>query len=91
MVQIIGYTSNTFDMNQKRVLHLMDTIQEFIKGYKHESDTPYIEVFPEVASELPRCFQERAYTDGVLPPRVDIPELGSVLGKNRMRGRQKDT
>ena len=49
-----------------------------------------MEHYPCGAQELPNDIQHRAYGSGGLPVEVDIPELGIILGDNKMRGRKKE-
>ena len=90
MVQILAYAAEEYDLSQEKVFEHMDRIQDFIKGYKQEAGTPFITMYPPIAEELEAVFLERAYRDCDLPVQVNIPELDTVLGKAKMRGRGKD-
>ena len=89
MVSILAFCENNFDMEQTGVHKLMDKMQSFIKGQPRHVDMPYLENYPCAAHELPKGIQDRAYPSGVLPIQVDIPELGIILGDNKMRGRRR--
>ena len=88
LVSILAFAEQNYDMSQEDVFAAMDKIQDFIKGYNQPPDAPYLETFGADANELPEVLKQRAYPDGKMPIQVTIPELDSVLGPNRMRGRQ---
>lgn len=90
MVSILAYCEKNYDMNQDEVHKLMDKIQSFIKGQARVTELPYLEHYPCSASGLPKEIQQRAYGSEGLPVEVDIPELGIILGDNKMRGRKKE-
>ena len=90
MVQIMAYTGHQYDMSQRDVWDKMDKLQDYIKGFTQASGTDYIENYPNDALLLPDAIRERAYPGDDLPVQVDIPELDSILGKSKMRGRPSD-
>ena len=65
----------------------MDRIQTIIKTQRKDKAMPYIESYPHAADTLPDQIKSHAYPNG-LPVVVEIPELTSILGDSKMRGRQ---
>ena len=86
MVALLAYCEQTYDLSQDDTFKYMDIIQDFIKSVPRSKNLEYIEHYPSSASSLPADFQAIAYPDGV-PPDLEIHELGSILGNNKMRGR----
>ena len=90
IVQIIAWGERTYNFHQDNVYFLMDKVQEYIKKSTN-TGLPYIVEYPSSAQELPEALKKSAYPDGKLPPTVDIPELATMLGSNKLRGREKTT
>jgi hypothetical protein len=92
MVAILAYGEQNFDMSQSEVFDLMEKFKSFIKariGNKpRPSGFPFIKDYPLSARELPAAVVDFAYSDGVVPVDVDIADLDSILGQNKMRGRK---
>lgn len=92
MVAILAYGEQNFDMSQSDVFDCMEKFKSFIKariGNKpRPSGFPFIKDYPLSARELPAAVLDFAYSDGVIPVDVDISELDSILGQNKMRGRK---
>jgi hypothetical protein len=86
MVSLLAYCEQTYDLSQDDTFKYMDIIQDYIKSVPRSKNLEYIEHYPSSASSLPADFQAIAYPDGV-PPDLEIHDLGSILGNNKMRGR----
>lgn len=87
LVAILAYTENNWEFSQAEVFKYMDDIQSYIKAIPRRRDLVYIEHYPVSANLLPSDIQQHAFPDGVLPVVVELPELDTVLGAAKMRGR----
>ena len=87
LVAILAYTENNWEYSQAEVFKYMDDIQSYIKAIPRRSDLGYLEHYPVSANLLPSDIQQHAFPDGVLPVVVELPELDTVLGAAKMRGR----
>lgn len=87
LVAILAYTENNWEFSQADVFKYMDDIQSYIKAIPRRRDLVYIEHYPVSANLLPSDIQQHAFPDGVLPVVVELPELDTVLGAAKMRGR----
>lgn len=87
LVGLLAYTESNFEFSQADVFKCMDDIQSYIKAVPRRKDLTYIEHYPASAELLPPDIQQHAFPDGVLPVVVDLPELDTVLGSAKMRGR----
>jgi len=86
LVQILAYCENNFEFSQEQVWQYMDQIQAFIKSVPRRKDLPYLEHYPVTADLLPVELKRHAFASE-LPANMDIPELATVLGTCKMRGR----
>lgn len=84
-VAIAVYAAGHEDISQQEVLKLMDKLQAFIKQHPENSELEYITEFPLTADELPS--RHKSALGDPLPVEVDIPDLSTILGDNKMRGR----
>jgi hypothetical protein len=86
LVQIIAYCEGNFEFSQDQVWQYMDQLQTFIKSVPRRKELPYLEYYPVTADLLPDELKRHAF-NSELPVNVDIPELATVLGTSKMRGR----
>ena len=86
MGSILYWGEDNYDATQDDVFLWMDRIQTYIKTKRVNKSLPYIYEFPASAIDLPEETKLHAYPRG-LPVDVDIPELSSILGGAKMRGR----
>jgi len=66
----------------------MDKLQIMIKTQPENEELEYIVDFPATAEDLPA--KHKKALGAPLPIGVDIPELDSILGGSKMRGRPKN-
>ena len=88
MVQIKAFCEGNYNYDQQAVWDDMDKIQDYIKGCSTSKDLPYIVDYPASPDQLPDAIRERAFADG-FPPQLHIPELSTILGNNKMKGRDQ--
>ena len=86
MVQIIAYFENNWEFSQNDVHTCMDALSSYIKAVPRNKNIPYETVYPVAAELLQPAIRKIAFPDGT-PASMDIPELATVLGQNKMRGR----
>jgi ribosomal protein L44E len=89
MTKLVAWWEQDFEKDQQEVFKIMDMLGRYIKTPTRIKDLPYLERFPDNANMLPEAIQASAYQAADVPPEVDIPELASILGANKMRGRVK--
>lgn len=87
MVAFLAFCEDNWDMSQAETFKVMDMLQRFIKATPPNSKLSYLEVYPPTAALLPDDLKASAFKDGSLPPEQQIPELNTILGTNKMRGR----
>jgi hypothetical protein len=87
LTQILAYCEGNYEYSQELVWACMDDLQSFIKSVPRRKELPYLEFYPTSADLLPSELKTHAYKDGELPCSLDLPELASVLGTTKMRGR----
>ena len=85
-VAIAEYCSQNYDASQEQVHRYMDTLKAMIKQHPENSELEYVINFPISANDLPSGHQAAIGTP--LPVDVDIPDLATILGGNKMRGRK---
>ena len=84
-VAIDAYCGENFDIGQAEVYTLMDKFQSFIKAQPESADLDYLIAFPVSAEALPDLHKKSLGEP--LPLEVCIPELATILGDSKMRGR----
>jgi hypothetical protein len=89
MTKLVAWWEQDFEKDQQEVFKIMDMLGRYIKTPTRIKELPYLERFPDSANMLPEAIQASAYQGGDVPPEVEIPELASILGANKMRGRAK--
>ncbi len=89
MVALLAWCDNK-QYTQTEVYDHMDDIQKFIKSVPRKTELPYIAHYPASAVLLPEEIKKSAFPTGELPVEVDIPELATVLGNTKMRGREPE-
>ena len=87
LTQIIALCEDNFEFTQELVWQCMDEIQVFIKSVPRPTDLPYEQYYPGTPDMLHADLKKHAYGKGPLPVSVDLPELASVLGSAKKRGR----
>ena len=87
LTQIIALCEENYEFSQELVWQCMDDLQTYIKSAPRPNDLPYVEHYPATADALQSELQKHAYGKGPLPVSVDLPELASVLGSAKKRGR----
>ncbi len=87
MVSILAYAHKKENMDQDEYDNLKEQIRMAIKARtsKAKSDIPYLVHYPISASDLPPEVINHAYRNKGPPPTVEIPELDTMLGINKMR------
>ena len=90
MTAIVAFGENNYEFSQAEVYDTMDKIQIYIKSLTADDTMPYESQYPPTPSTLNPTITSKAYKD-ILPSVVDIPELDSILGDNKMRGRPPRT
>lgn len=88
-VAISEFCNDNYEASQDQVLQWMDTLKTMIKQQPDNRDIDYIVSFPVSAADLPITHQ--ACLGLPLPVDVEIPELGTILGGTKMRGRKLKT
>ena len=87
---MVAWWEGNWDMDQDEVFKVMDMLKDYLKA-THRKDLPFIDDYPHIAAGLPEAIRVNAYgAADLLPPEQDIPELQSILGCNKKRGRQKN-
>ena len=87
LTQIIALCEDNFEFTQEMVWQCMDEIQVFIKSVPRPADLYYERYYPETPDMLHADLKKHAYGKGPLPVSVDMPELATVLGTAKKRGR----
>jgi hypothetical protein len=87
LTQILAYCEGNYDFSQEQVWACMDDLQTFIKSVPRRKELTYLEYYPSSADLLPAELKMHAYKSSELPVTLDIPELATVLGTAKMRGR----
>ena len=87
LIQLLAWGEDNHDFSQEQVLTYMDNVQDFIKSVPRRKELPYLEHYPISAEHLPSEIKDHAFNSGELPVTLDIPELATMLGAARMRGR----
>ena len=88
-VAISEYCKKNYETGQDEVLQWMDTLQTMVKQQPENRDLDYLISFPVTAADLPNAHQ--ACLGLPLPVDVEIPELDTILGGTKMRGRKPKT
>jgi hypothetical protein len=88
---MIVHTSGNLDVVQDDMFRHMTAIQRIIKmnGGKRPALFPYLHQYPPTAESLPAVIRESAFSSGVCPTPVDIPELGLIRTSKRMRRKKE--
>ena len=87
LTQIIALCEENYEFSQEMVWQCMDDLQTFIKSVPRPKDLPYEEHYPVSADLLRDELRKHAYGNGPLPVSIDLPELATVLGAAKKRGR----
>ena len=89
MTKLVAWWEQDFEKDQQDVFKIMDMLGRYIKTSTRIKDLPYLERYPDNANMLPEAIRASAYQGADVPPEVEIPELTSILGANKMRGRPR--
>ena len=90
MTAIVAYAMNNYDMSQQDVFSIMDALQVAIKAKASKPlpvALPHLVEFPSFASLLLDGMKAYVYQGSVLVG-VDVPDLDTILGGSRQRGRK---
>jgi len=85
MVALVAYQEGNYDMSQDTVWQHMTTLQTFLQSSNRVA-VEFLEEYPPTAVLLPNDIQQSAYGSGELPPELNLADLDTVLGDNKMRG-----
>jgi hypothetical protein len=85
MVAIIAWQEGNHDMAQEQVWQHMTTLQTFLQT-SVRVPVEFLAEYPPTAELLPADIKESAFGSGELPPELNLADLDTVLGGNKMRG-----
>jgi hypothetical protein len=96
MAAIIAWSTDYIDITQDEVYQYMEKLRAFIKIRQAQATKKklanLLTTYPTTAAELPCELKGLAYTDAeghvIVPPAVSIPELDTILGGLKMRGKR---
>jgi hypothetical protein len=96
MAAIMAWSTDYIDITQEEVYQYMDKLRAFVKIRQAQATKKklanLLTTYPTTADELPRELKELAYTDAeghvIVPPAVSIPELDTIFGGLKMRGKK---
>ena len=86
MVSILAWGEGS-EFSQTNVHDCMDSIQTFIKAVPRNKDIEYIQFYAATSELIPDAIKKVAWPNGNLPPELTLPELDTILGLSKMRGR----
>ena len=88
MVSILAWGEGSdINFSQSDVHVAMDSIQTFIKSVPRNKDIEYMQFYAATSELMPEAIKKAAWPDGNLPAELNIPELDTILGLAKMRGR----
>jgi hypothetical protein len=96
MAAIMAWSTDYIDITQEEVYQYMDKLRAFVKIRQAQATKKklanLLTTYPTTADELPRELKELAYTNAeghvIVPPAVSIPELDTIFGGLKMRGKK---